>query len=92
MHLITSTLATALYLSSVVLATPLATRSLKARAGSSVTGWEYSGCYSEATEQRALTGSHHYNDLLTVQLCATFCSNGGFPVFGTLSQDVIEIY
>lgn len=46
----------------------------------SVGDYEYSGCWSEATGGRALTGQTYARDTNTVENCAAFCS--GFAIFG----------
>lgn len=46
---------------------------LKARAPTALAGYVYSGCYTEATNQRALTGSSYFDDALTVEKCAAAC-------------------
>jgi len=38
------------------------------------------GCYIEATGQRALSGNSYFNDLMTVEVCATACT--GYTWFG----------
>ncbi len=38
----------------------------------------YYGCYTEATESRALSDATYVNDTLTLQTCATFCSGHAF--------------
>lgn len=52
-------------------ATPL--QSLEPRAPTALAGYIYSGCYTEATNQRALTGSSYFDDTLTVEKCAAAC-------------------
>ncbi|KAG6999490.1 hypothetical protein G7Y79_00034g069130 [Physcia stellaris] len=52
-------------------ATPL--QSLEPRAATPLAGYNYSGCYTEATNQRALTGSQYFDDTLTVEKCAAAC-------------------
>ncbi|KAI9821956.1 MAG: hypothetical protein M1827_002538 [Pycnora praestabilis] len=42
--------------------------------------YSYQGCYSEATNQRALTGGYLGGATITVELCASTCS--GFTWFG----------
>ncbi|KAL8846641.1 MAG: hypothetical protein Q9221_008281 [Calogaya cf. arnoldii] len=32
------------------------------------------GCYTEATNSRALTGASNFNDAMSVELCANYCS------------------
>ncbi|KAK4213652.1 WSC domain-containing protein [Rhypophila decipiens] len=45
-----------------------------------ISGYEYTGCYTEAHNGRALTGSAFFDDQLTAEKCATACS--GFKYFG----------
>ncbi|KAK4124797.1 WSC-domain-containing protein, partial [Parathielavia appendiculata] len=45
-----------------------------------IPGYDFSGCYTEATNSRALTGSAYFDDLMTVEKCAAACS--GFKYFG----------
>jgi hypothetical protein len=40
----------------------------------------YEGCYTEATNMRALTGDAYYDNAMTVELCATACAD--FAWFG----------
>lgn len=40
-----------------------------------VTGYIDGGCYTEATNMRALTGNAYFDDLMTVEKCATACGN-----------------
>ena len=42
--------------------------------------YKYYGCYTEASESRALSDATYVNDTLTLQTCATFCS--GHVFFG----------
>ncbi|KAF2006087.1 heme peroxidase, partial [Amniculicola lignicola CBS 123094] len=46
----------------------------------SISGYNYLGCYSEATNGRALTDTATTSDKMTVETCATFC--GGSSYFG----------
>lgn len=43
--------------------------------------WEFQGCYTEATDMRALSGSTYAQDNMTLDSCAEFCD--GFKYFGT---------
>lgn len=61
-------------------ASPLA--QLHSRAPPTITGWDYTGCFTETTEVRTLNGASYFSDTMTVARCATFCTNGNFPVFG----------
>lgn len=45
-----------------------------------VTTYAYRGCYTEATNMRALTGKSYFNDSMTVEACATACL--GYTWFG----------
>lgn len=59
-------------------ATPL--QSLNPRSGIPLAGYSYQGCYTEATDQRALSGASYYDDLMTVERCGAYCKN--FSKFG----------
>ncbi|KXX77507.1 putative fungistatic metabolite [Madurella mycetomatis] len=52
----------------------------KWRAAAVIPGYEFSGCYTEATAQRALTGSALFDDQLMIKKCAAACE--GFEYFG----------
>jgi len=43
-------------------------------------GYFTTGCYTEATTQRALSKGSFYNDYMTIETCAAACS--GFALFG----------
>ncbi|KAH8667438.1 WSC domain-containing protein, partial [Tricladium varicosporioides] len=45
-----------------------------------IPGYDSQGCYTEATNGRALTGSAYYDDAMTVEKCALACT--GFTWFG----------
>ncbi|KAI4102702.1 MAG: hypothetical protein L6R37_004233 [Teloschistes peruensis] len=45
-----------------------------------VPGWTYSGCYTDSTSARVLTGKANYDGALTIEKCATLCK--GFKIFG----------
>ncbi|KAK3995264.1 WSC domain-containing protein [Cladorrhinum sp. PSN332] len=45
-----------------------------------IPGYGFTGCYTEATNGRALTGSAFFDDQLTAEKCATACS--GYKYFG----------
>ncbi|KAK4208538.1 WSC domain-containing protein [Rhypophila decipiens] len=45
-------------------------------------GYDFAGCYTEATSARALTGASYFDDHMTIQKCATACSVSGFKYFG----------
>ncbi|KAL8691510.1 MAG: hypothetical protein Q9218_003276 [Villophora microphyllina] len=55
-------------------------RQLISRGDASISGYNYQGCYTEATKGRALSGSAFFNDLMTVEKCAASCSQ--FDMFG----------
>lgn len=50
------------------------------RAAAQIPGYDFTGCYTEATNMRALTGSSYFDDLMTVEKCANACV--GFKYFG----------
>ncbi|KAK3392754.1 WSC domain-containing protein [Podospora didyma] len=50
------------------------------RAVAQIPGYDFAGCYTEATGMRALTGSSFFDDLMTVNKCAVACA--GFAYFG----------
>lgn len=54
--------------------------SLNRRDIASVPGYGYEGCWTEATDSRALSGSSYFDDLMTVQKCAIACAK--FSYFG----------
>lgn len=68
-----------LFAGAVVNASPLVPV-VKGRAVAVVAGWESAGCYTEATNMRALTGNSYFDDNMDVQKCASACSN--FLFFG----------
>ncbi|KAL9113797.1 MAG: hypothetical protein Q9227_002243 [Pyrenula ochraceoflavens] len=43
-------------------------------------GWQYLGCYSEGTNQRALQGNYLGGNTVSIDSCAKFCS--GYAYFG----------
>lgn len=49
-------------------------------AAATIPGYESMGCYTEATNTRALTGLTYYDDAMTVEKCAAACT--GFDYFG----------
>ena len=65
----------------VIYASPLS-QQLDSRAPTAVSGWTYSGCFKETSGGRALDGNSLFSDTMTVQICATFCTNNGFDIFG----------
>ena len=54
--------------------------SLNRRDGTFIQGYNYQGCYTEATTGRALSGTAYYNDQMTVEKCAVACKP--FTYFG----------
>lgn len=50
------------------------------RAPVEIQGYNYQGCFTEATNMRALSGSAFFDDRMTIQKCATACSD--FKYFG----------
>ncbi len=50
------------------------------QAAPQIPGYDFAGCYTEATNMRALTGSAYFDDLMTVEKCASACA--GFKHFG----------
>ncbi len=50
------------------------------RAVAQIPGYDFAGCYTEATASRALTGTAYFDDLMTVEKCANACS--GYKYFG----------
>lgn len=73
-----STLISATIFAATTVAKPL--HSLQARAAVIIPGYDYAGCYTEATSGRALAGKTTYSKFMTAQLCATSCS--AFDWFG----------
>lgn len=45
-----------------------------------VAGWTYSGCYTDSTSARVLTGKANYDSALTIEKCAALCK--GYKIFG----------
>ena len=45
-----------------------------------VGNYVFQGCYSEATNSRALTGAAYVNSTMTIEMCAADCK--GFSIFG----------
>lgn len=60
-------------------ATPL--RNLVKARAVAINGYDYAGCFTEATFGRALSSKATFNDLMTTELCATACT--GYKYFGT---------
>jgi hypothetical protein len=72
------TLVFSLFFSSFGAATPV--RSLQSRATVTIPGYDYAGCYTEATSMRAFSGLSYYDDAMTIEKCAAACS--GYAWFG----------
>jgi WSC domain len=64
--------------SALVAAKPL--HSLQARATVTIAGYDYAGCYTEATSMRAFSDKSYYDDAMTIEKCAAACS--GYMWFG----------
>jgi len=47
----------------------------------SVDGYNYTGCYTEATDGRALAEDYFRDDAMTVEACEAFCSPA-YTIFG----------
>ena len=63
-----------------VLRTSASPHLLNSRAVAVVSGWNYDGCYTEATNSRALTGNAYFDDFMTAEKCAAACD--GYAWFG----------
>jgi len=61
--------------------------SLDRRAIATIPGYTQKGCYTEATNQRALTGTSYTDVQMTVEKCAAACS--GYTWFGV--EDATEV-
>ncbi|KFY97855.1 hypothetical protein V500_01899 [Pseudogymnoascus sp. VKM F-4518 (FW-2643)] len=48
----------------------------------SVDEYTYQGCYVDSRDARVLNSASLANDKLTLEVCAAFCKEGGFKVFG----------
>jgi len=44
---------------------------------SSVTGWTYLGCYTDALSTRALSTNIYFDNAMTVEKCLAYCHNQG---------------
>lgn len=73
-----ATAAGCVFLSSTVQASPL--QAVSKRAATALKGYTNQGCYTEATNGRALTGNAYFSDSMTVESCAAACSS--FAWFG----------
>ncbi|KAJ4315651.1 hypothetical protein N0V94_005848 [Neodidymelliopsis sp. IMI 364377] len=47
-----------------------------------ISGYEYKGCYTDNVPQRVLAGKSSSNDAMTLEMCAAFCKVGGYSWFG----------
>lgn len=47
-----------------------------------VLGYAYQGCYTDNVPQRVLSGRVSTDPAMTLEMCATFCKNGGYSWFG----------
>ncbi|KAN0098799.1 WSC domain containing protein, partial [Hyaloscypha variabilis] len=65
----------AVFFSTVVTAISPAPSRLNYRDDVAIPGYTYEGCYTEATNMRALSDLAYYNDLMTVEDCAAACSS-----------------
>lgn len=65
-------------LSGIAVSSPV--RNIDTRAVA-INAYDYAGCFTEATEGRALTGKVTYDDSMTNERCAATCQ--GFTWFGT---------
>jgi hypothetical protein len=74
-----TTLIFTLSLSVFAAATPL--QLLQPRAAVAIAGYEYAGCYTEATSTWAFSDLSYYDDMMTIEKCAAACS--GYAWFGT---------
>lgn len=73
-----STVVIASLFSALVVATPI--HSLQARCTVAIEGYDYAGCYTEATGMRAFSGKSYYDDAMTIEKCAAACT--GYTWFG----------
>ena len=48
----------------------------------SITGWNYLGCYTDGLDTRALASSVYYDNAMTVEKCLAYCKNGGYLTAG----------
>jgi hypothetical protein len=49
----------------------------------SLSGYNYFGCYTEATNGRALNLASKTDKAMTLELCASYCTTLNYPMFGT---------
>jgi hypothetical protein len=53
---------------------------LTRRAVAQIPGYDFTGCYTEATNMRALSGTAYFDDAMTIEKCANACA--GSKYFG----------
>jgi hypothetical protein len=51
--------------------------------GTAGVSWAFRSCYTEATSSRALAGASYADDEMTLESCASFCSDNSWGYFGT---------
>jgi len=56
--------------------------SVMPQVSSTVNGWQYLGSASDATNNRALSGSSWADDSMTVEVCQQYCTSKSFPLAG----------
>jgi hypothetical protein len=56
----------------------------------SVGGYNYVGCFTEATSGRALNLASKTDKAMTLEECASYCSGLNYPIFG--AKDSTEVY
>ncbi len=78
LHTLIATAAGCAFFSSTVQASPF--QIFNKRAATALAGYTNQGCYTEATNGRALTGNAYFSDSMTVEKCAAACSS--FAWFG----------
>ncbi|TVY53083.1 WSC domain-containing protein [Lachnellula cervina] len=61
-------------------ATPTSTPTGGPQIKKTIGNWAFQGCWTEATNTRALAGTTYANNSMTLELCASFCT--GFKMFG----------
>ncbi len=74
------TVSSVLFAALVADASPYQPASNHRRVTAVVPGYEYTGCYTEATNMRALSGSAFFDDFMTVEKCVVACE--GYKYFG----------
>ena len=53
---------------------------LTRRAVAQIPGYDFTGCYTEASKMRALSGTAYFDDAMTIEKCANACA--GSKYFG----------